>query len=186
MSVSSPLSKFSFLGLFLLALALPAWSQEEPSTSPKKEHRSWMMLSDQDAIVPVTSVEWGIPDRWSLTARYVHMFEKDRNHKKWLNNLTVALSPGTDGGRLGVGYQGIFSPDSTSKPDWAMFIEGRAVLLRTWSNPLETEANRTFVGAEIRFAPTIFFNIGGGYYRQVSSSDGSHDSFWGYHIGIGM
>jgi hypothetical protein len=186
MSVSSPLSKFSFLGLLLLALALPAWSREEQSAPPKKKHRSWMDLSDQDTIVPVSSVEWGTPDRWSLTARYVHFFEKDRNYKRWLHNLTVALSPGTDGGRLGVGYLGVFSPDPASKPDWAMFIEARTVLLRTWSNPLETEANRTFVGAEIRFAPTIFFNIGGGYYRQVSSSDGSHDSFWGYHIGIGM
>ncbi len=182
MSASSPLSKFSFLGLLLLALALPAWSQEKQPAPPKKEHRKWMDLSDQDTIVPVTSVEWGIPDRWSFTSRYVRFFEKNRDDKRWLHNLTVALSPGTDGGRLGVGYQGIFTP----KPDWSMFFEGRAVLLRTWSNPLETEANRTFVGAEIRFAPTFLFNIGVGYYRQVSSSEGSRDSFWGYHVGVGM
>jgi len=186
MSLSSPRSKFSFLGLLLLTLALPAWSQEEQLAPRKKEHRSWLVLSDQDTIAPVTSVEWGPPDRWSFTARYIHFFEKDRDYKRWLNNFTVVLSPGTDGGRLGVGYQGTFSPDLVSNPDWAMFVEGRAVLLRTWSNPLETEANRTFVGAEIRFAPSVWFNIGSGYYWQVSSSDGSRDSFWGYHVGIGM
>jgi hypothetical protein len=185
MAIPSPLIRFSILGLLLLSAALPAWSREEPSAPRKKGHRTWMDLSDQDKWVPVTSVEWGIPDRWSLTTRYVHMFDKDRDNKKWLNNLTVALSPGTDGGRLGVGYVGVFSPKPVSKPDWAMFVEGRAVLLRTWRNPLETGANRTFVGAEIRFSPTILFNIGGGYYRQVSTSDGSRDSFWGYHIGIG-
>jgi hypothetical protein len=182
MSVSSRLSKFSFLGLLLLALALPAWSQEDQPSPPKKTH---MNLSDQDGIFP-TSVEWGTPDRWSFTMRYIHMFEKDPNNKRWLHNLTVTLSPGTDGGRLGVGYQAIFSPKVVSDPDFAMFFEGRAVLLRTWSNPLETEANRTYVGAEIRFAPTILSNIGVGYYWQVSSSYGSRDSFWGYHIGIGM
>ncbi len=185
MSVSSPVRNFSFLGVLLLALALPAWSQEKPSAPPKKSHRSWMDLSDQDKIVP-SSVEWGTPDRWSLTGRYIHFFEKDRDNKRWLHNLTVNLSPGMDGGRLGVGYQGIFSPKVISDSDFAMFFEGRAVLLRTWSNPLETEANRTFVGAEIRFAPTFLFNIGVGYYRQVSSSDGSRDSFWGYHVGVGM
>lgn len=180
------MTKTSFVGLLLLALALPAWSQEAESAPPKKAFRLVIDLTDQDTIVPVTSVEWGIPDRWSLTARYVHFFQKDRDRKTLLHTLTVPLSAGTDGGRLGVGYQGVFSPDSVSKPDWAMFFEGRAVLLRTWSNPLETEANRTFVGAEIRFAPTIFFNIGGGYYSEVSSSDGDRDSFWGYHIGIGI
>lgn len=186
MSVAGTLSRFAFLGLVLLAPAAPAWSQEEPSAPPTKDRRSWMILSDQDAFVPITSVEWGTPDRWSFTARYVHFFQRDRDHKPWLHNLTVALSPGTDGGRLGVGYQGIVEPDKVSKPDWAMFIEARAVLLRTWGNPLETEADRTFVGAEIRFAPIIFLNIGGGYYWPVSSSGGSRDAFWGYHIGIGI
>ncbi len=185
MSVFNRLSKFSITGLVLFVLALPAWSQEQQSASPKKEHRSWIHLSDQDKFVPVTSLEWGTPDRWSLTARYVHFFEKDRDTRKWLNSLTVVLSPGTAGGRLGVGYQGT-ATHVASKPDWAMFIEARAVLLRTWSNPLETKANRTFIGAEIRFAPAVLFNIGGGYYWQLSPSDGSRDSFWGFHVGIGI
>ena len=184
--LSKPLTKILICGPLLLGPALPAWGQETTPTPEKRHHRSWMDLTDRDTFVPVTSVEWGTPDRWSVTTRYIHFFEKERDNKTWLNEFTVTLSPGTGGGRLGIGYQGIFLPDLASKPDWAMFIEARGVLLRTWGNPLETEANRTFAGAEIRFSPAFFCNIGVGYYWQISAFDGPRDAFWGYHVGIGI
>lgn len=172
-------------GLTLIALALPGWSQDPPETEKKQRPvRLVWNLGPQDVILPVTSVEWGIPDRWSLTARYIHMFDQDRDDKPWLNNFTISLSPGTDGGRLGIGYQGIYTPPG--KSDMALFAEARAVLLRTWGNPLETEANRTFAGIEVRGALSFICNVGVGWYRQVSSHEGPPDSFWGMHIGFGI
>lgn len=177
------------LGLCVLLLgpALPSWSQEEaPAKKGSHVQGTCLFVTDQDVFVPVTSIEWGTPDRWSFTSRYVHMFEKDRDGKTRLHNLTVTLIPGTDGGRLGVGYQAIFIPDPVSRPDWAMFLEARAVLVRTWESPLETEANRTLVGGELRFAPTPFLNVGAGYYWQISPAGEPRDAFWGFHVGVGM
>jgi len=170
----------------LLAVpALPAWSQEAPA--PERKDRStalaWMLGPD-DVLLPITSVEWGAPDRWSFTSRYAHMFDKDRDNKPWLNNFTISLSPGTDGGRFGIGWQGIYSLKKGS--DLGIFAEARAVLLRTWGHPLQTGADRTFAGAEIRGALGFVCNLGVGWYRQISSHEGPADSFWGVHIGIGI
>jgi len=172
--------------LLLIGLTLPAWSQEAAPKQSEGPHGSVLAakLGPDDWFLPVTSVEWGAPDRWSLTARYVHLFDKDRDHKPRLDNLTVILSPGTDGGRFGIGYQGIFA--FKDHKDLALFLEPRAVLLRTWGNPLETKPNRTFVGAEMRGALSFICNIGVGWYRQISSHEGRPDSFWGIHIGFGI
>ena len=122
----------------------PAWSQESEQTSKQKKaggFRAWIQLSDQDVIVPISSIEWGTPERWSLTSRYTHMFDKNRDKKIWLNNLSISISPGIAGGRFGVGYQGIYSPRSI--PGFNFFSETRFVLLRTWGNPLSTTPNHT-------------------------------------------
>ncbi len=174
--------------VFLLLLFTPqVWSQESEQTEKQeKSQNSRLMfkLSDQDVILPITSIEWGTPDRWSVTSRYVHMFEKDRDNKTWLNNLSITLSPGISGGRFAIGYQGIFSPKS--RPDFGIFSEARLVLLRTWGNPLSTETNRTFIGAEIRSSLSFLINIGIGYFTQISTSNGSRERFYGLHIGIGI
>ena len=165
----------------------PVWSQESEQTEKQKKSgggRGMLKLSDQDVIVPITSIEWGTPDRWSITSRYVHMFQKDRNNKTWLHNLSISLSPGIAGGRLGIGYQGIFSPRSMQ--DFGVFSEARIVLLRTWGNPLTTTANRTFVGAEIRGSLSFLFNLGIGYYTQISESNGHREDFYGFHVGVGI
>ena len=177
------LLKVSYTVFLLLLFAHPVWSQDSLQTAnPKKS--SLFQLSDQDVILPITSIEWGAPDRWSITSRYVHMFEKDHDNKTWLNNLSITLSPGTTGGRFAIGYQGIYTPKS--RRDYAILSEVRAVLLRTWGNPLSTLPNRTFVGAEIRTSLIFLFNVGIGYYIQISGSNSDREQFYGFHFGIGI
>lgn len=174
-----------YIVLLLLKFALPVQCQDKPAADNKR-HGSWLVVrpSDQDVILAISSIEWGIPDRWSFTSRYIHMFDKDRDHKTWLNNLTITLSPGISGGRFGVGYQGIFSP--RSMPDMGLFSEARVVLLRTWGNPLATEADQTLIGAEIRSSLSGMLNVSAGYYRPITAFSGSRNSFWGFHVGIGL
>ena len=60
---------YTFVLIFLFAH--PVWSQEsEQSTKQKKSGggRGMLQLSDQDVILPITSIEWGTPDRWSITS----------------------------------------------------------------------------------------------------------------------
>ena len=141
-------------------------------------------LSDQDVILPISSIEWGIPDRWSITTRYTHMFEKDRDGKPWLNNLCITISPGISGGRIAIGYLGIFSP--TSIPDLTILSEARLALLRTWGNPHSIDADLTFAGVEIRSSLRGIINLGIGYYIQISFSNGDQEQFFGFHAGIGI
>lgn len=176
--------------LVLLSLAVPASAGTGKGTNGLALRRLLMPYQgDQDVVLTVSSVEWGAPDRWSFTTRYVHMFERkaERDTKPWLNNLSVTLAPGTAGGRLGIGYQGIYSPKK-SKPesDFSLLGEARAVLLRTWGQPLVAGADRTFVGGEVRASLVGAVNVGVGYYRRVSGTTAGRDSFWGYHVGIGM
>ena len=179
--------KVSYAVFLLLLFAHPVWSQDSVQTAKQKKSsppRLMLQLSDQDIILPITSIEWGTPDRWSITSRYTHMFEKDRDNKTWLNSLTITLSPGTAGGRFAIGYQGILSPKSMR--DFAVLSEARVVLLRTWGNPLSTHPNHTFVGGEIRIGVSWMINLGIGYYTQISSSSGDREQFYGFHFGIGI
>ena len=164
----------------LLVLAFPARSDDAISAQ-KKSPPSWMALrlSERDVYLFVSSAEWGIPDRWSLTTRYIHMFTEDRDHATWVNCFTAALAPGSDGARLGAGYHAIYTPHE-------ILGEARVVLLRTWGNPLETDAGRTFAGAEVRVSVTGVVNVGAGYYRRIAGAESRSDSFWGYHLGVGM
>lgn len=185
----------TLLGIVLvLVLARPAWSQEaQRPTPPAQRHGSWILTNfgDQDVLLTVSSVEWGAPDRWSFTSRYIHMFDTNRDHKRSLNNLTVALSPGTGGVRLGVGYENIFEATkgkgvSAADAGLTLLSEARVVLLRTWSRPLSAGANRTFTGAELRTSFGGLMNVGAGYYAQPSAVNGRRESFWGVHVGVGM
>ncbi len=169
--------------VFLLFLIVhPVWSQESEQTTKQKKSGG-IQLSDQDVIMPISSIEWGTPDRWSITSRYLHIFEKDRCNKTWLGSLSITLSPGISGGRLGIGYQGAFSPRSMK--GFSFYSESRVVLLRTWGNPLSTVPNRTFVGAELRIGVFWYF-IGIGYYSQISDSKSDREQFFGFHVGVGI
>ena len=176
---------FTVFLLFLFAGLV--WSQESDQTENQKKSpppKLMLQLSEQDVILPITSIEWGTPDRWSFTSRYVHMFEKDRDNKTWLNNITVTLSPGISGGRFGIGYQGILTRRSLL--GFTLISEARLVLLRTWGNPLSAVTNRTYWGAEIRTSFSWLINIGIGYYSQISSTDDYEENFYGFHVGVGI
>jgi hypothetical protein len=176
---------FAVFIMFLFANLV--WGQESDQTEKQKKSsppKLMLRLSDQDVILPITSIEWGTPDRWSFTSRYVHMFEKDRDNKTWLNNITVTLSPGISGGRFGIGYQGILSRRSTL--GFTLLSEARIVLLRTWGNPLSAVTDRTYLGAEIRSSFSWLINLGVGYYSQISSTDNHSEHFYGFHIGVGI
>jgi len=171
-----------------LLLAAPARAQDTTSASP---NRSRSRADHQDVLVPITSVEWGAPDRWSVTSRYIHMFQKDRNRKATLHNLTVAISPGTAGGRLGVGYQNIHTwrkepRTSRAQESFALLSEARVVLVRTWGNPLRAAANQNFVGGELRTSLAGVLSIGVGYYAGRHVAIGGNRALWSVHIGVGL
>ena len=172
--------------IFLLLLFTNTILSEESEKPVKKREprSSWIMqfLSDQDVILTLSSIEWGTPDRLSITSRYIHMFEKDRDDKTWLNNLSITLCPGISGGRLGVGYLVIYSPESLK--DFGLLSELRGVLLRTWGNPLSTTSNTTFAGAEMKICLSFLLNVSAGYYSPITNEN--IKSFWGFHFGIGI
>ena len=174
----------SITALLTFTIATPAGSQEVAKAWQGGHGRFLWALSEDDTVMPVTSVEWGSPDRLSLTSRYVHLFTKDRNArplKPWIHGASVTLSPGTGGGRFGVGYQGVWRIGKVP-----ILPEARLVLLRTWGNPLQTGPNRTFAGAEVRCSLVGVANAGAGWYRRISGLDGRGESFWGFHVGLGM
>jgi hypothetical protein len=51
-------------------------SEEKDKTKEKPNQGLVFRLSEQDVILPVTSIEWGHPNRWSFTSRYIDSFEK--------------------------------------------------------------------------------------------------------------
>lgn len=168
-------------GILLALAALAAPAQPAGRGWQGAQHRWFGALSEDDVLLPVSAIEWGVPDRWSVTARYQHMFTKDRNArplKPWIHSAAVTLSPGTDGGRLGAGYQGIWRLQAP------VLVEARVVALRTWGHPLTTAPGRTFLGPEVRCSLTGVVNVGAGWYRRVDG--GPPESFWGLHCGVGM
>jgi hypothetical protein len=176
--------------LVLLSLAVPASAGAGKGTDGPALRRLLMPYQgEHDVVLTVSSIEWGAPDRWSFTTRYVRMLERkaERNVRPWLNNLSVTLSPGTAGSRLGIGYLGIYSPKTaTPESGFGMLCEARAVLLRTWGDPLVTAADGTFAGGEARLSLQGVVVVGVGHYSRVSGTNAGRGSFWGYHVGVGM
>jgi len=158
-------------------------TEEESESKPKSRRNSIFRLSDRDVILPITSIEWGVPDRWSFTSRFVHSFKKQEK-RTWHHNFDIYLSPGISGGRLGAGYLGIFDPPSMR--DFGLFYQLHGVLLRTWGNPLSAPTNTTFVGAELKICISWLLNVGAGYYSPLTKSNRNLKSFWGFHFGIGI
>lgn len=174
----------------MFAVSTPAAGQEKPAPGETGLRRVLLFSpTSQDVILPITSIEWGAPDRWSFTSRYIHMFDKDRDNKPVLNNFTLSLSPGTAGGRFGIGYErisGTGKGGSRREPAITLLSEARAVLLRTWRNPLETSPNRTFAGAEVRCSIAGLVNVGVGYFAPLSAAGAHRTAIWSLHAGVGI
>ena len=171
----------------LAAHIQPLWARivplDEKEEKPRSNKLLWR-LSNRDMILPITSIEWGTPDRWSFTSRYIHELYDTREGDVWKDWIHVSLSPGTAGGRLSLGYGGVYSPPDSH--EFGILTDARMVVLRTWGNPLSTASDLTFAGLEIRAAIGAILNLGVGYYDQISSSDGKRDSFYGFHVGVGI
>jgi hypothetical protein len=167
----------------LSVLCQAADNAEEPPEDDPGGIQLFIRLSRKDVFLYLSALEWGTPDNWSFTSRYLHLFNNDAENQSWLHHLTITLSPGTSGGRLGLGYQGIFVPQSL--PDMAILSEARLVLMRTWGEPYGTVADRTFTGFELR---TSFFGIllGLGYYIPLPAGAENQDAIWGFHVGLGI
>ena len=176
--------KITILFLLLLCSNMIFSEEAEEPVKKKESRKSWIMLrlSDRDVILTLSSIEWGTPDRWSITSRYIHDLDKERNGKTWLNNVGVFLSPGFSGGRLGIDYLVIYTPDSWG--DFALMGDLRGVLLRTWGNPLSTSSDATFAGAEIKICLSFLLNVSAGYYSPITNENSK--SFWGFHFGVGI
>ncbi|MCK4980500.1 MAG: hypothetical protein KAS62_08895 [Candidatus Delongbacteria bacterium] len=158
--------------------------ETEPTEKAKKKPKQqFFRLTERDVILPITSIEWGEPDRWSFTARYIHMFGHTKNKEVWKNNLGISISPGWSGGRAGIDYIGIYSPENLSG-EFALFTQFRAVVLRTWGNPLTAAPDNTYAGAELKICVSWLLDLGVGYYYPVS--DTKIDPFFGFHIGVGI
>lgn len=185
------LRTFVALCLAVVTCALPALAQgKDESGKNKKPVRSLFSPTPDDFFLPVTSIEWGMPDRFSLTARYIHMFDDAsvRDHKPSLNNFTVTVIPGISGGRLGIGYENVYDfKKRTSHPvELAFLSEARVVALRTWGSPLVTQPNRTFIGGELRTSLGGVANISIGYYSPLANRSTGTAAFWGLHTGFGI
>ena len=177
--------RFLFFLVAQVLYTMQAWSQETVDAGNERESTLLLVrLGKRDIILPLSSIEWGTPDGWSITSRYIHSFGEDTDQKTWLHNLTMTLSPGSGGGRFGFGYQLVFVPPPL--PETAVFGEARLVLLRTWGEPLDFPVNQTFAGVEFRLSPVAMINGGVGYYRQLANPTDTSASFWGFHIGIGF
>ncbi len=186
--VLSPLSAL----LILFLSVSPTWGQDSESDESQKKSRNrqgMLRFSDGSVLLPITAIEWGAPDRWSFSSMYVtsvwYEEPEEENKKNWHPNLHASFSPGLSGGRIGIGYGLIFDPPESR--DFGIISSCRAVLLRSWGNPLFASPDRTFAGAEFKVSLSFLFSIGVGYYTQISDSDGEEkEQFWGFHLGVGI
>ena len=58
-------------------------------------------------------------------------------------------------------------------------------MLRTWGNPLITNPDNTFAGAEFKISLFVF-SISAGYYSPLVNNKENVKSFWGFHLGLGV
>ncbi len=170
------------IAVLILSAALSGKAEGEENQSVNKKKQSLFRLTENDIILPLTSIEWGVPDRWSFTSRYIHSFGDQKKKTSWKNGAGLSLSPGWSGGRIGVDYIGIYLREDMK--DFALFTQFRGTILRTWGNPLSAEADETYLGAEVKFCISWLLDIGAGYYYPLSDKDG--EPFFGFHFGVGI
>ena len=171
--------------LILLMTAFLSGQEEQKTEEKKKPKQQFFKVTERDVILPITSIEWGEPDRWSFTARYIHMFGDTKNKEVWKNNVGISVSPGWSGGRAGIDYIGIYSPENMSG-EFALFTQFRGVVLRTWGNPLVATPDQTYAGAELKICITWLLDLGVGYYYPLTDSGEKTEPFYGFHFGIGI
>ena len=185
--MKSLINYLKVISVLILLCTVSVFAQETEPTEKAKNNpkRQFFKVTERDVILPITSIEWGEPDRWSFTARYIHMFGDTKNKEVWKNNVGISVSPGWSGGRVGIDYIGIYSPEVLSG-EFAMFFQLRGVVLQTWGNPLVAVTDNTYVGAELKICLTWLLDMGVGYYYPVTDTGDNVEAFYGFHFGIGI
>jgi hypothetical protein len=172
----------------ILGLGVPAAAQDAqtPSAGEKLHRRfNWLggQLTDRDLVLWLAGVEFGVPAGPAFNSRYFHRWGEDRGGRNpagaW-RYFTVSLSPGINGGRIGLGFGAL----NLGKP--LVGAELRAAMIRTWRNPISTEPNLTFAGPEARVLLFDAVSAGIGYYWQVSPGRSPGDRLLGGQIGLGF
>jgi hypothetical protein len=171
----------------------PAQAQENNNRTPKDstaEKKGFGIrdiilhkFSDDDVSILITSIEWGVPDRWSFTSRYVHMFTQNRDTQSLINNFTATISPGIDALRISAGYQAILTKRFWIGVD--LLNELRFTWMHTWNKPIIALKNENYGGIELRSSFTGLLNMGFGYFLPLSSSSKS-GSLICIHAGVGI
>ncbi len=174
---------FALVAIVLLVIlsAGVAFAEEDQ----KPDRRSFFRLSDHDVLLPIISLEWGAPDRFSFTSRYIHELGEKFDDQEWFNSLSLSISPGWSGGRASLGYMLLWDPKSSQ--DFGIFSELRATYLRTWGEPMYAPlTDENYLGAEFSLGLSFLLKVSGGYYWLLSPVDGHDDSFVGFHVGVGI
>ncbi len=137
-------------------------------------------LSERATLLPITTVQWGAPERWSFTGRLVYGLTSVQHgqHLSW----SLGVSPGTGGARVHTGILGIHTSRSHRAP--AIRWGASAAVLRTWAHPLGAAAYRTYGGMELSGGLPPLLLLGIGRYWPMGAGDAK--PFWGVRIGIGI
>ncbi|HKJ91637.1 MAG TPA: hypothetical protein VJ957_00655 [Longimicrobiales bacterium] len=166
--------------VFALAEPCPLAGQASDTASSRPGLRLGWRLGERDFLLPITAIQWGSPERWSFTGRFVHRLDVAEHgvHATW----TVGLSPGTGGARAHTGILGVFN--LPEHPDTAVRWGASLELLRTWGRPLGAVAYRNYGGVELSGGLPPFLLVGLGRYWPIGAGDAG--PVWGFRIGFGI
>jgi hypothetical protein len=164
----------------LLITPVPAPPQTTPDEAARQQVRLFWAVGDDSWVLPLASIQWGQPERWAFTSRYVHrLTDLAAGH---LLFTSAAVSPGAAGGRLSLGLLGIVSSPDLPDLRW----ETSATLLRTWGHPLDAVANTTYTGLEVVGGLLPFPSLTVGRYWPVPAPRRAAPPVWGFRVGIGV
>jgi hypothetical protein len=162
--------------IFLLAFAYSSSVMAQTEASDKDEDGEiipWNLyyhLSDDSGILLLSSIEYGIPERLSLSTMYIK-----RIADSW--SMNFILSPGVSGFKVRTGI-------TYGWQQYHPLIHFNFALIRTWGSPIKVKSKETICGIELRASAIILMDIG--YYLRISDIDSKEDKFFGVHFGIGI
>jgi|GEM_PF-3766800 len=139
----------------------------------------FVRINESDTWIPLSGIEYGAPQGWSLSSTYVHYLGGDLTTSDRQYALAVTVSPGSDGARINAGLAayGIGHALVVAELDLAV--------LRTWGDPVIADSHSTYVGVEAKLSMLLGGAVG--YYRRVGHDAAGHtDSFFGVRYRIAL
>jgi hypothetical protein len=180
----SKFATFGFLlGLFLAVAAGCAASDQGFSAGsggpPAWVGKLFVRINESDTWIPLSGIEYGAPQGWSLSSTYVRYLSGDLTTSNRQYAFAVTVSPGSDGARISAGLAayGIGHALVVAELDLAV--------LRTWGDPVIADSHSTYVGVEAKLSMLLGGAVG--YYRRVGHDEaGRTDSFFGIRYRIAL